>query len=494
MENQRDYILVYINGQRQEIRGKQAFLTLSDYLRSEEQLTGTKLVCAEGDCGACTVLAASVIAGNDDTDIVYKSINSCIVLMHSLDCSQVISIEGLNAIYQDKLHPIQSSMIDCHGTQCGFCTPGFVMSIAAMLEEQTELTEKNARNHLTGNLCRCTGYQQIINSVTTTDTNKYATVKKHYHSSNIHSELLAAAMHPVSLSYKENSFNAVINMESAIEQLNTQPQQLFSAATDLGVQINKGHIEQQNALSLHLIAELYEFKLTPEYSSVGARITLSDLRSHIKDKHPEFCDFLNIFASPQIKNNATLVGNIANGSPIADTLPFLMAMDASLVIHGPYGVRKCNINNFYLGYKQLDLASAELISHVEIPHKAADTQLKLYKVSQRRDLDISCVSAAFKMQFDKNDMLIDAAIALGGVAATAVRLTAVEKQLTGLSRQEIYSPTLSNKIATLISDSLRPLTDVRGSEKFRKVLVANLYRKFIDETSTNFELSSADEV
>lgn len=482
MSNQRDYILVYINGQRHEIRGAQAFISLSEYLRSEQQLTGTKVVCAEGDCGACTVLSGAVIAGKDSANIVYKSINSCIVMMHSLDCSQIISIEGLNKIYQDKLHPLQHSLVECHGTQCGYCTPGFVMALSGMLELQTDINEKRTRNYLTGNLCRCTGYQQIIDAVSTTDTTDYKAVKTHYHTEKVHADLLLAAKLPIKLSHAENSFNAAISIDSALDQLaNKQPQQLFAAATDLGVQINKGQIGQQNALSLHLIPELYEFQVTLEYCSVGARLTLSELHAKIKDQQPEFSDFLNIFASPQIKNNATLVGNIANGSPIGDTLPFLMAMDAMLVIHGPDGVRNCNINNFYSGYKQMDLAGTELIAHVEIPHKPPNTQLKLYKVSQRRDLDISCVSAAFKMQFDQKDILVDIAIALGGVAATVLRLTTIEEQLTGLSRQEILSFEASKKIANIISNGLNPLTDVRGSDKFRKVLIANLYLKFIHE-------------
>ncbi len=482
MSNQRDYILVYINGQRHEIRGEQAFISMSEYLRSEQQLTGTKIVCAEGDCGACTVLSGSVIAGKNSTDIVYKPINSCIVMMHSLDCSQIISIEGLNKIYQDKLHPLQHSLVESHGTQCGYCTPGIVMALAGMLEVQTDINEKRTRNYLTGNLCRCTGYQQIIDAVSTTDTIDYKAVKTHYHTEKVHADLLLAAKLPVKLSYEKNTFNAATSIDSTVKQLtHKRPQQLFAAATDLGVQINKGQMGQQNALSLHLIPELYEFRDTPEYSTVGARLTLSETRTKIKDQQPEFSDFLNIFASPQIKNNATLVGNIANGSPIADTLPFLMAMDTRLLIHGPDGVRSCNINNFYSGYKQMDLASTELISHVEIPHKPANTQIKLYKVSQRRDLDISCVSAAFKLQFNQEGVLVDVAIALGGVAATALRLTVIEEQLTGLSRQEVFSAKASNKIANTISASLNPLTDVRGSDKFRKTIVANLYLKFIHE-------------
>ena len=497
MSKQRNYILVYINGERKEIRGQQAFLNLAEYLRSELQLTGTKIVCAEGDCGACTVLVAAV--KSESNEFEYRPINACIALMHSLDCSHIISIEGLNKIHPNKLHPIQQSMLECHGSQCGFCTPGFVVAAAGMLEKTVNLNEKRVRNHLTGNLCRCTGYQQIITGIGSTNTSDYKTVKAHYHKQSIHKELLTAAQIPVVISHGENSFIAPVNIGNTINHLQDQqnssrPTQIFAAATDLGVQINKAQLAQQNALSLHLITELYKYTLTDQHSSIGARITLTELRHLIKEKHPEFSHFLNIFASPQIKNNATLVGNIANGSPIGDTLPFLMAMDALIVIEGSKGIRKCNINNFYLGYRKMDLAATEIITHVEIPHKPDNTQLKLYKVSQRRDLDISCVSSAFKVQFDQDNNLVDIAIAFGGVAATVCRLTAIEDKLKGLSKEEFFNQDISNKIATSISTSLSPMSDVRGSEGFRKTLLENLYRKFIHELKAEEKVGSADEI
>ncbi|MCF6264464.1 MAG: FAD binding domain-containing protein [Xanthomonadales bacterium] len=489
MNKQRDFVLVYINGQRREIRGPQAFLTLSDYLRSELQLRGTKVVCAEGDCGACTVLAGPVTADMKISDVDYRAINACIVLMHSLDCSQIISIEGLNQIYPESLHPVQQSMLDCHGSQCGFCTPGIVMAVAGMLEVPAKLTEKNARNYLTGNLCRCTGYQQIIDAVVNTDISDYKAAKTHFHSDSIHADLLTAAQTPVSLHYKDNSFIAATDVFATLDCLQSQQEkadapQIFAAATDLGVQISKGHIAQQNALSLHLLPALYEFKVTSQHCSIGARVTLTQLRNSIKQQQPEFSAFLNIFASPQIKNNATLVGNIANGSPIGDTLPFLMVMDAIVVIQGPQGIRRCNINKLYSGYRQLELAATEIITHVEIPHKPDHTELKLYKVSQRRDLDISCVSAAFKVQFDQHHILIDAAIAYGGVAATVYRLTAVEAMLKGLHRDEFFSQDKCDEIAASIRNSLNPLSDVRGSDNFRNALIENLYKKFIHELKT----------
>ncbi len=487
MSTERDYILVYINSRRLEIRTEYAFMNLSDYLRYEQQLTGTKIVCAEGDCGACTVLSGAVSAGKEIDDICYRAINSCIAPMHSLDCCHIISIEGLNQVYQDKLHPIQTSMVAHHGTQCGFCTPGFVMAIAGMLEQQKNPDANHARNYLTGNLCRCTGYQSIIDSVVDIDTNNYQSIKSHYHNQSIHDELLTAAQIPVTISHKNISFSAPISAAAVAKQLKPQQQsrnkQVFAAATDLGVSLNKDIFKPQNAISLHLIPELYRHDISSDNSKIGARVTIDQIQHKIKAQHPEFSEFLNIFASPQIRNNATLVGNIANGSPVADSLPFLMVMDSIIIIQGPKGVRKCNINQLYTGYKQLDLAADEFIAYVEIPHKATNTKLGLYKVSQRRDLDISCVAAAFKLQFDAHNALSEVAIALGGVAATVLRIPAIEQQLIGLSMAELLEPKSCQAIAEQISESVTPLFDVRGSDKFRRTLVANLYKKFIFELS-----------
>ncbi|MCF6299642.1 MAG: FAD binding domain-containing protein [Proteobacteria bacterium] len=481
MTKKRDYILVYLNGKRKEIRGKQAFMSLSDYLRYDNQLTGTKVVCAEGDCGACTVLVGSVIAGKPSKEITYKAINSCIIFMHSLDCSQIVSIEGLNENDRDTLHPIQQSMVDCHGTQCGFCTPGFVMAISGMLEQKQHVCEKQARNYLTGNLCRCTGYQSIINSVLAIDTSEYKTIKSRYHSDAVHDDLLAAAQCQVTIKHEAQHFYQPTSIDMAVEILDKTATCIHAAATDLGVQFNKGQLESQNALSLQLIPVLHEIEFNNDYIRIGARVTFDQLQKSIKKPHPEFVKFLNIFASPQIKNNATLIGNIANGSPIGDALPFLMVMEARLVIQSTKSIRTSNITDFYTGYRQMNLADNELITYVEIPYKKPDTSLKLYKVSQRRDLDISCVSCAFKFQFNENDKLIDVAIALGGVAATVIRLPVIENQLTGLSRDELCQRDRYHAIAAKISHSIKPMSDVRGSEQFRKTLIANLYKKFITE-------------
>ncbi|TDR20663.1 xanthine dehydrogenase small subunit [Marinicella litoralis] len=490
----RDYLVIYINGERHEIRGEQAFMTLSDYLRHEKQLTGTKVVCAEGDCGACTVLMAAVKPGSTTTEIQYQSINACIQFMHGLDCCHVITIEGLPEQSPDKqgnqLHPVQQAMVQAQATQCGFCTPGFVMAAAGMMEVKNKIKKQHARNFLTGNLCRCTGYQSIINAMLDIKHENHSSIKDCYHNPQLHQDLLTHSQTAVRIQHQNNSFDAPLDSISAAQALTSTEHKIFAASTDLGVQFNKGHWQKQRVVSLNLIEELHHCELKDDCARIGARVTLSQLEKALCDVHPEWVAFMHIFASPQIKNNGTLIGNIANGSPIGDNLPFLLAMDARLNIQGPTTGRTVNLNDFYQAYRQMDLAADELITHVEIPNKADDCFLKLYKVSQRRDLDISCVSSALMMRFDQHNQLQAVAIALGGVAATAVRLKTAEQSLLGQHMGDLLQPEHIKATAEMIANQVTPMSDVRGSEAYRKLLVANLYKKFMAELQASHEVKA----
>jgi xanthine dehydrogenase small subunit len=256
---------------------------------------------------------------------------------------------------------------------------------------------------------------------------------------------------------------------------------LFGAATDLGVQHNKGQWRDQQAISLHLVPECHQLNINGSDTLIGARVTLSHLEEQLESQHPEWADFMHVFASPQIKNNGTLIGNIANGSPIGDNLPFLLAMDAGIHIQGPDGQRQVNINDFYLGYRHNDLTDGELISHINLPHKAGNSFMRLYKASRRRDLDISCVGCAFYLVFDDQQRVRQASLALGGVAATALRISAAEALLKGLTREQLASPEHLNQVSQCLNDHITPMSDVRGSDAFRRQLVSNYYRRFITE-------------
>ncbi len=469
-ENPRDYIHLSINGQLHKVSGKYAFLPLSDLLRYELRLTGTKIVCAEGDCGACTIM----LQRPNQTDQTFQSLNSCISTAFLLDGCQIVTVEGLSE--KNKLTEVQDAMVRNFGGQCGFCTPGFVMSITNMYEHKKNPTEQNVKNYLTGNLCRCTGYTPIIQAALDVDAKKLTPVCKKHDFKKLFSEIAADLQRPIKMTYENFEFFAPTTLNAATEYKKQNPQaRLFSGATDIGVQINKGKIPGQKLMSLHLIRELYELAQDGEWIKVGARVSLSDLHKFTADKAPEFSKFLHIFASPQIKSAATLIGNLANGSPIADTTPYLLTADANVYLISTAGARKVALVDFIKGYKSFDMREDEFISHIEF--KALPNQkIAIYKVSQRRDLDISCVNSSFAFRLEKNK-IAEARIALGGVGPKALRLTAVESALKG----QIVDQKMIEMTRSLIEQNIAPISDVRGSAEFRKQLCQDLFSRFAKE-------------
>ncbi len=469
----RDYVRITINGKAQTIRGEQAFLPFSSLLRYEFGLTGTKIVCSEGDCGACTVMYRRTLDSNSSEN--FQSLNSCISTTFLMDMSHVISVEGL--AQNNHLSEIQDSMVKNFGGQCGFCTPGFVMSITNMFENTKTITEQKIKNYLTGNLCRCTGYQPIINAAMAVDTNKISPLKKHYDYSSLSAVLYKDAVVPIKINVGEKEFFAPTTLEMAAEYKKANPQvRLFSGATDIGVQINKGKNPGIKLMSLHLITELYDLRLEGDQAVVGARVNLASLQKFLEGKSPKFAEFLNVFASPQIKNAATLVGNLANGSPIADTTPFLLTAEASVELVSTIGTRSVLLTDFIKGYKSFDLKEAEFISRIRFNVSADANKAALFKVSQRRDLDISCVNSSFLFR-TKGTHIEKARISYGGVGPKAVRLFDVEKLLEGQN----LDTALVDKAKKLISQSITPISDLRGSADFRSGLCLDLFDRFLKE-------------
>lgn len=473
----------YLNGVKKTVSGEHLFLPLSSYLRYEKQLTGTKVVCAEGDCGACTVMIAKwkPLSAKSDEAIIkeavakgksseYIAVNSCIAMTFAMDGAHLVTVEGLKE--NDQLSEVQCSMVRNFGGQCGFCTPGFVMAITNLHEQKKNPTEQNVKNYLTGNLCRCTGYQPIIEAALDVDIKKHKNLKSRYplqpmphmqegvHVKSDFAEYFAPVSLQQACEYRSKNSDAVI----------------FSGATDLGVQFNKGNIRPQKFLSLHLIPELYESSIQEDEVRVGARVTLFEVQKLIEDEIPALDRFLNIFASPQIKNSATLIGNLANASPIADTTPVMMSLDAQIEVQGLSGNKQIPLKDFYLGYKKLNLQPDEIIVAVKFKIPAKENIFENYKVSQRRDLDISTVNASFNFVI-KDKKVSSSRISLGGVGATTLRMIEVENSILGHSLNEEFLI----KTKKLLTDSVKPLSDVRGQAEFRKILVGNLFEKFARE-------------
>ncbi len=451
----RDHILLNINGREHRVAGDAALDTLANYLRQDLGVTGTKIVCEEGDCGACTVLTRRAASGE------YRPVNSCILSVAQLDGASIVTVEGLRE--DDHLHAVQDAMVQCHGAQCGYCTPGFVVAMAGMFERCDRLDEKQVRDGLTGNLCRCTGYEPIIKAALAIDAAPIAKMRDRYPD-------LPDARDSVQV----GSFLAPATLEEAIAFKRDHPGcTIVQGGTDVGVWVNKRRFAAPAMLSLAKVGALNELREDAGAVVAGANASLADFETFIHDRIPELAGIMAVFGSPQIKNAGTLVGNIANGSPIGDTLPYLLVAGAILEVNG--GTRLIPIDSFYLGYRKFDLRPDEIITRVRIPI-VRDT-LKLYKVSRRKDLDISAFTAAIRLVV--NAGRIDrATIAYGGVAPTVVRMPRTEAFLTG------KSATLDTfeQAGRIAREEIKPISDVRGSADYRLQLAENILPKFWYET------------
>jgi xanthine dehydrogenase small subunit len=447
----RDSIELHINGTLYRVGAEAVGETLSRFLRYRLGLTGTKIVCEEGDCGACTVLV-----GRDGE---YRAVNSCIQMMFQLDGAHVVTVEGLGG-----RTAVQEAMVRCHGAQCGYCTPGFVMAMAGMCEEG----ESDARKGLTGNLCRCTGYESIIKAAA-------ESVSEQQRISELYPEIAEPQKEPV----RVGNFFKPTDLADAVRFKAENPKcVIVQGGTDFGVWSTKRGFVPEAVLSLDGIDGLKEIRLDGKTLIVGARVTLAAFEKAVDELVPEIAPIMERFGSPQIKNAGTLAGNIANASPIADTLPFLFVTEAELELTGVSGARIVPIRQFYKGYKTLDLRPDEIITRVRIPLPEGET-LRLYKISKRSHLDISSFTAAMLMR--RTDGRVDSIkIAYGGVAPVVLRLPKTEEFLAGKSiTREAFAA--AGEIAR---GEVAPISDVRGSREFRLQLAENILQKFYYEACT----------
>lgn len=473
MAQKRERIIFYLNSERVEISADEAFLTLSSWLRYRKAMTGTKVVCSEGDCGACTVILGWM---NPRGKLDYRIVDSCIQFLFQLDCCHVITIEALEK--DGKLHPAQQTMVDCFGSQCGFCTPGFVMGLAHLCETKQKLTSTDIREKLTGNLCRCTGYEAIVKAGLSLNEMPVEKVTQRFNTALMEKEFASLITQSVKVESSNGEiFFKPVDLAEALKLRAALPQlKIVAGATDLGVQHNKGKSVLTQVMfiaHLHEIAGIRELDGTLE---IGAAANWSDVLAITEKILPELHGILKIFAAEQIRNAATIGGNIINASPIADSLPCLFALDARLVVASASATREIKMKSFYSGYKKFDLRSDELLTKIILPLPKKDSVFKLYKVSKRRDLDISAVTLAIHLERSGNK-IAGADIAAGGVAATIVPLSAAMKLLHGAA----WSEENFRRAGEAAAGEIQPLSDVRGSALFRKVLIRNLFLKAFKE-------------
>jgi len=469
----RDFVIIYINGRREEIRGDRLFQSLSDFLRYDRQLVGTKVVCAEGDCGSCCVLIGQPSGGK----IAYRNVTSCIQYVYQLDGFHVVTVEGLKV--DGQLSCVQESMVTCQGSQCGFCTPGFVVSMHAMLETRAKLTEPEMRLGLSGNLCRCTGYEAIMKAGIDTDVAQLRRANDLYPPAKFAADLQAAASESVKVEYNGRIFFKPMTVAEAVAFKAAHAGcTIIAGGTDLGVVMNKGKLSPTVVMSLVGLSSLQTVSMEGRVLSIGALVTLAETEAACAEHLPEMSRLLRRHGSPPIRNAGTLAGNIANGSPIGDTMPGLYVLNAEIELTGAAGSRRVNINDFYTGYRKTVIAADEIITAVHIPLPEEAAEYRLYKISKRFDLDISTFSAAFYMHAG-GDVIESIRIAYGGVGANIVRMKKVEALLAG----KPVTDELIDQAADLIATEITPLSDVRGDKDYRLLLGANLLRKFFAETT-----------
>jgi xanthine dehydrogenase small subunit len=479
-----DHVLLYVNGRRHEVRGRDVFLSLSDFLRRRLGLVGTKIVCSEGDCGACTVLIGRIAA--DGSRLVYRAVDSCIQFLFQLDSTHVVSIEGIGG--ESSPSAVQQAMIDCHGSQCGFCTPGFVVAMTGILEDREELNESSMRCGLTGNLCRCTGYTSIIEAGEKLDLEQHERMARKYPADAMISEFAVRQKESIELQAEWDSHLHICaspaNLANALAFLAKHPDAaIVAGATDVGVRFNKQATVPGTILDLNRIPDLERVAVENGELVLGSRASWTALERVCEARVPELHKIVRVFGAPQIRNVGTIGGNIANASPIADSLPFLHVMDAVLELQSAAGKREVNINEFYKGYKKLDMRLGELITAVRVPLPTDSEVLKLYKVSRRRDLDIATFTAAIRMRLD-GDSIAEAAIAFGGVGPIVIRARKTEEFLRGRTLDE----ETMQQAGDVAAGEVTPITDVRGAADYRYQLTKNVLLKFCHETQAMAEI------
>jgi len=477
----RSYLLLYINGKKHTIDKQYARKNLSEYLREKLNMKGTKIVCSEGDCGACTVLVYRYATKEKSS---FETINSCIAPLYLLDCCHIITIEGIEE--NENLHPVQEAIAKHHGTQCGFCTPGIVNAMVSMsdslIKNNEQISEKKIKNFTTGNLCRCTGYKGILNAGLSLDLKKITPLFQRYNTQNIQDDFNVTFKEEVNIFDTENDLNIILPTSvKKVLELKSKGFKLISGGTDIGVLLNKGYLKSNHIVVLTNVEEFYKVENDDNFLSFSPMVTLSEVEKHSKNEFPEFSNNLKVFASPQIKHKGTLIGNIANGSPIGDSIPFLYASDAVLELSSLNDKRDVLLSQFYLDYKKFDLKADEIITKVKIPK--SKKSFKLYKVSARKDLDISAVSLAIGYVLEKNK-IVNISIAYGGVAGTVYKAEKIEKLLYG---KEI-SEELFKQSTLEIPNLLQPFSDHRASKEYRIKLCQNLLMKFYQEISQPIEI------
>lgn len=510
----RSEIIFYLNGSRQSAAGDALQLTLADWLRRDRRLVGTKVMCNEGDCGACSVLIGRPDA-TDSNRLQYRAVDACIALLFQLDRCHVVTVEGLTTphistrhVPHNELTAIQRAMVDCHGSQCGFCTPGFIMAMHAMVAANQPLNDDTMRYGLSGNLCRCTGYVQILAA------GRRAAEEisdKSSQDSRLGDRFDEPAMIADFHSLGRLPIQTAGQYQTLIPQTIAQACQFRAAhrtatcvagGTDYGVLRNHHRLSAGDVIYLGQIdlkhpttqpiessessngspdndqnavqtdCGFQEIRIQAKSLTIGAGATWTAIERAVAGTVPEYHHLLTRFGSPQVRNMGTIGGNLASGSPIADAVPFHLVLDTVLELASIRGLRLVRLEDFYQGYRDTILEPDELIVRIHTRLPTKNERLRLFKVSKRRDMDISTVTFAMLANI-ADDTIVEAKVAVGGVGPQVMRIAPAEAFMRGKS----WTLETLRAAGRIVRENVTPRTDVRGGADYRCQLAENLMVK-----------------
>ncbi|MCB2016613.1 MAG: xanthine dehydrogenase small subunit [Hydrogenophaga sp.] len=460
--------------------------TLLEVLREDLHLSATKEGCGEGDCGACTVVLGELVDGR----LRYQAINSCIRLAHSVDGMAVFTAGDI-AAPSGELHAVQEAMVRCHGSQCGFCTPGFVMSLFGMYQNTDggkDITRERAQVDLSGNLCRCTGYRPILDAA-----QQMGELPLPAGCAIDEAATVAALKTLKARPAKDSPYLRPGSLAELLQARATHPKaQVVAGCTDVGLWVTKQHRRFAQVLDVTAAHELRRVETYPHHIAIGAAASLTDAFAALVKERPQLRRFAERFAGLPVRNSGTLGGNVANGSPIGDSMPLLIALGASVVLMrwrktatgGEMAHRELRLEDLYTGYRTNVMRPDELLAWIKVPRPTASEQSRVYKVSKRFDDDISAVCLALNLHIDAG-VVRSASIGAGGVAAVPARARRTEAELTG---QPWNEDTVMNAMDTLRRE-FQPISDMRASAAYRVTVLGNLLRRFWLESQGQIALN-----
>jgi xanthine dehydrogenase small subunit len=478
-----DEVRFLLNGEPVRVTAPDPTRTVLAYLREERRLPGTKEGCAEGDCGACTVVVAAL--RGDGVEL--KTVNACIQFVPTLDGKAVFTVESLRG-KDGALHPAQRAMVDCHGSQCGFCTPGFVMSLwdtyLRHAERGTRPTDRELRTAIAGNLCRCTGYRPILEA----GQRMFEPPLAGFDRAALRDALLTLKREqPLQYEVGGRRFFAPHTLDGLAALRAAHPDAiLLAGSTDVGLWVTKQLRELPAIIYLGAVEVLQTIGMAGNAIRIGAGVSLNDSHGALLAHYPQLREMWERFASPPIRNVGTLGGNVANGSPIGDSMPWLIALGARVVLRSVQGERSLSLEELYVAYMRKAMESDEFVAAIEVPLPAPGLHFRTYKVSKRYDSDISAVCAAFALHLE-GDRIARARVAFGGMAATPKRAAQAEAALIG----SVWNEATARAAADALARDYAPITDMRASREYRMQTAQNLMQRFFLETRSADPLPAA---